>query len=500
MPTSSEIARIQETVAAAYSIDLNSIKVDDVAVQTIAESSKAIDAIDLYVNGSTYSSGLKATIPDLESFAFADVPIDPSLFPRRVEQNLDEALRILQSCLQLRQTYMDGAKLLNDTKFKLEEFMRLDFVHQREVAAGLYELPWQESADDVIALRKSIAEAEMQEQVVEDMLDGSATGSRFAGILTDPRVQAYITAAAQLAKDSASFNRELIQAGATQTTTYRAGFDAATWSAALASMKSNLAQLRGRLSMVLRKETYLKKDAVFRTHRAAISRQIAYLQADELSRKNSIINYAERLEQQAELFRTYLRHLIERASALQTGLVEAYKLAVPLRVPVAGHILDDLAVWLTAVQNELAKYKRRQRSVIRSVWSSGLTPSGKGGPMSSLDKFETKIMVDDGTVPNLDARLRGVAFEYLGDQRLPISLEVTPPSGAYLANTRIDGAPDVLQFGRTCVLAPELDLKPQHTDALWNGSPFGEWQVSGLYDQTRGPIEKIAMHLWLVEI
>ncbi|TPM02116.1 hypothetical protein [Mesorhizobium sp. B2-3-10] len=499
MANSSQIDAIRARIRDTYNVDLSAIVEDDNKIRRKIGDDTVVP-IEIYEDGTSYSyNGSSAVVPDLETFSFGDVALDQRLYTRRVEQNLEEALRFSQSCLEVRQTYMELAKLRNDTRFKLEEFIRLDLIHLQEVAAKLYELPWLEAVDEVGALTSASAEGQSRQDVVTSMMAEGGTGTAYSGILSNKSVDAYISTAAQLAQDSASFNQAAIEAGTKAETTYRAGFDLATWIVALASTKGELAQLQGRLASAKRKADYLKKDKGFRSHRAAVSRQIAYAQADELTRSHSIINYNERLNSSGDLFRRYLRCLIERVLVVKMGLKDSYKLDIPLSNPPTGDILDLLSTWLVDVQNELSKYKRSQRTVVRSVKSKAITVSGKGGFGGALDILHTEFTIDTSTIPDPNSLLRGIAFEYVGNQQNPISLTALPPAGAYIPVDR-GGSPDTLQFGRVFPLTAALDLKPQHADVFWNGNPSGDWKVDGLFEQNAGTLDAIVMHLWLAEL
>jgi hypothetical protein len=310
MPSPAEVERIKLATAQYYRIDLDLISKDDQQLKNIINAQATINSSQIYGEATTITdSGPTAFVPDLETFSYTDVTGDPRLSPRCIEQNLDEALRYVETCLQQRQYYAETAKLRNDTRFKSEEFIRLDLVHQDEVDAGLYKLPWMEAADDNTALQESVAQTATQQSVLDDMMQAGASGKSYSAILSNASVSDYIQKSAQLAKDSAGENKLAVFDGSTATTAYRANLEYATWIQALASIKANLPQLKGKLATAQRKEEYLRKDEGFRSHRAAISRHLAYLQLEEHSRPNSAINYAERLDRQRDLFTSNLRAL-----------------------------------------------------------------------------------------------------------------------------------------------------------------------------------------------
>ena len=127
MPGQDEIARIERQFAKQYGLDLDGIHRDARALRTLiadtTATSKAVDDASYTYNGS------QAIVPDLETIAFNAIEADPRIAHRRVELNVDEATAYLQMCLDLRKEYGEAAKLRNDTRFKGEEFVRLDGVH-----------------------------------------------------------------------------------------------------------------------------------------------------------------------------------------------------------------------------------------------------------------------------------------------------------------------------------------------------------------------------------
>jgi hypothetical protein len=486
MGTPVDVEAIKSQASSQYGIDLGSLANAEKQLKEISEHPDQIESKQIYAASTTFSDDSLALVPDLETFAYADVGSDPRLYPRRIEQNLDEAIRYVQICLQLRQYYSDTAKLRNDTRFKGEEFVRLDSVHIEEVTAGLYKLPWMEAFEDGQALQKAIAETTNQQNVVDAM--------KKAGPLSPTSITDFISGSAQLARDSSGNSPQEVYKGAKATTTYRTEIESATWDQALAAIKASLEQLNGKLKIAQFREVYLRKDEGFRAHRAAISRYLAYLQLAEHCRSNSAINYAQRLDHQKALFQSNLIALIQRVNSLLAGLKNIYGVDVAFKAPETGKMLDDLSVWIAEVQNELSKVKRTHRLIVASVWTSNLKVTPRPDA-TSLDTFEADITVNGTGLPP-KPKLRGVAFEYTGQHGRPLVLNVLPPPGAYDA-VNTGGGPDKLQFGRVCQFSPAAELRPQHADVFWNGSAWGAWHIEGAFDQGLGALDAVVMHLWM---
>ncbi|MGX9179126.1 hypothetical protein [Mesorhizobium sp. BHbdii] len=489
-----EIDRIRSEFAQTYSIDLGALREDTAKLQSLIRSpqNSLINSVSIYADGETYTAGsVDAQVPDLETAAFQDLPTDDRISPRKVEQNLDEALRYVQSALQVRNQYGELAKLRNDTRLKGEEFIRLDLIHLEEVDAGLYKLPWQDAADDKSGLEITIAKLDEQRALPEEMLRQGASGKPYSGVLTPSSIDSFVKQSSQITRDTANTNKADVYDAALETGAYRSSFELATWESTLASISAASAQLQSKLVIARRKEDYLRKDEGFRSNRAAVSRQIAWAQLNEHCRAGSVLNYDERLTRQKELFVSNLICLAQRITPLAAGLNDFYGVKTPFVVPKPGSILDYAALWLVEVQSELLKTKREQRVTVSSFWCGKpalrIAPSGNVGDKGG--KITATVVVDSSVLPPGRRLLRGASFEYLGNRRKPITLDVMPPAGAFEGTSSV-------RFGRVCEVSSSIELKPQHADIFWNGDASGTWTIEIRMDDTTDTIEDLGMHIW----
>jgi hypothetical protein len=485
MPNNDEVARIETDFARQYDLDLPGIRQDAASLrEAVAGPINNNGAATFY----TYN-GTQAFIPDLETIDPSQVVPDPRLSIRHIEANLDEAAKYSQACLHLRMQYGELARHRNDTRFKGEEFVRLDAVHLHEVDEGLYKLPWQEAADDAEGLELALAQATVQQSIPDAMTGDVANGQKYAKLLSDQVMSDQIKQNAFISRSIANTEKDKVEKLANSTATYRAHMEYATWQETLAAAKATVAQLNAKLKVAKRKEDYLRKDEGFKLQRAFISRQLAWLQISEHCRSGSELNYDERLRATKSLFDGNLRPLIERAVVVNDGLKQVYGIDLPLGAIAKGGILDQISAWLVKVSDTIATWKRTQRLTIVQIGVADkvtIAPDGK--------TFETTFTVNDLNLPNSDALLRGVNFEFIGDSRAPVSVSVTPPAGVVLGGNI---AP--LWLGRVCPVAPSLELRPQHADLLWNGSPKGNWKVTGSLTSNSGSaVDQIIMYLWVV--
>jgi len=491
MPTKADIANIKVAFSKQYGLDLSGIHQDAATLRTLVADAAANSNAPDFTSCYSYD-GKEAVVPDLETTAFSSIPADARLSNRRVELNLDEAIRYSQSCLQIRQQYGEMARLRNDTRFKGEEFVRLDEVHKQEIDAGLYKLPWQEAADEKTGFDTAVAQAQIQQSVPAEMMQAGAGANRYSALLSDAGITNNVNSNAYIVKNVANSNKDQVGVEAVSTSQYRSGIELATWLETLAAAKSNVAQLNAQLSVAARKEQYFRKDEGFRTARDEISRQIAWLQIQEHCRAGSILNYDERIARLKNLFDKNLQCVVERVQPLIQGLNDYYKINIPFDNPPIGSILDGVAIWLVQVQNELAKYMRAKRLTTFSKWSGPVSTSGEKNS-DGFDSFSANFDLATGDGPSANVLLRGIAFEYVGQNVRPVTLKVVPPANAWSGTLS-----DSLIFGRVYPINPNPELKPQHSNILWNGSVIGTWKVNGAFEFAAGSIDKIVMHFWVL--
>jgi hypothetical protein len=479
-----QISHIEFTFAKRYDIDLigirNDAKVLMAAVQS-PDSSNPENASACYAY-----DGRQAFVPDLDTLDCATVKPDGRLSDRQVEANLDDATKLLQTCLLLRSQYGELARHRNETRFKGEEFVRLDTVHKQEVEAGLYRLPWQEAADERRGLEEALAHAQKQRGIPQEMLKDSRGDCRYSALLSEAAVGDNVAKNAFITKNVANTFKDLVGRAATQTMEYRSGIELATWLETLANAESTIAQLTAKLAIASRKEVYLAKDEQFRLHRAQISRQLAWLQIAEHCRTDAELNYDERLRAAKALFDANLQALAERLSVIESGITGLYGIDMRFGRPAKGRLLDEGAVWVARVAEELAKWRRTQRLSVVSVPCQGAIDIHP-----STGSIQAAFTVDEAIVPDRRASMRGANLEFVGSGSGPICVSITPPQ------TLTTGSPGPLLFGRVCSVAPGLDLRPQHSDLLWNGNPCGTWKAAGVADPSLGVPTKLVLYLWV---
>jgi hypothetical protein len=234
---------------------------------------------------------------------------------------------------------------------------------------------------------------------------------------------------------------------------YRYRMELATWKLNELANQINLADLNAKLEISRTKKDYTFKDIAFRTMRANVSKQLAYVQLQENNRPNSVLNYSDRLANIATLFGLSARQLVTRVLALRRAASALYGIDTSLDAPARGTMVDRIAEWLLTLQDKIGRVRRQQKTSIFTVWLSS--------KISNFDEvvqhmpFSVSVELKPIDTLSISGLLRGVAFEYLGTGERPLQLNVSPPVSA---TGRLSAANQVPlhSFLEECVVYPLL--------------------------------------------
>jgi len=281
---------------------------------------------------------------------------------------------------------------------------------------------------------------------------------------------------------------------------YRSRLEEASWWAVRRGNEVADVETQAKISLAQKKMDYAAKDIVFRSSRAMVSRQLAWVQLKENTRPNSPINFHERLERLRVLFGTVTRQLVTRVLALRRATKDLYQIDIRLDPPDRGHLLDTVGDWLMSVQERVEKKKQRQRYSAFTITLSSIAAKLHIDFRRLLhaQPFDMSFTLKDQDTLSIKGLTRGMAFEYLGRFKKPITLTVrTPPT----VTQNLSGPvvqPDPFVVSRVLPVEFGLDIRPQHVDSTWNGDPYGAWQVICDHNFAHDGIDDVLMHLWMV--
>ena len=179
------------------------------------------------------------------------------------------------------------------------------------------------------------------------------------------------------------------------------------------------------------------------------------------------------------------KQLVVRVLTLKKATKELYEINTPAINPAFGKMIDEISEWLLALQDQIGRVRRLQKTSIFTIWLSDKVR--RFGSEVKKNPFKVSFSLKTSDTLNIKGLLRGITFEFSGRSQRPLQVTVTPPATML--------AP--LIFGRVFPLSPSLDIKPQQPDATWNGNPYNKWTISSQDDWSKYDIKDIAMHLWL---
>lgn len=514
MPDQAAISNIRLDFSRLYKIALDGLDDDIRAIEApINNISSGMhpNATEIYLSSISTDNASPSLVNDIEQFEFSEETEDNTLRDRLVERNLEIACELLQDCLALRREFNDIAKLYVETRLKSEEFFRLDAIHQLEVAAGLYELPYKEAKREFEAASQTLQAGAAQRDIPHDVFEKSLQEKGWGGVLTQNgignpplgkgRANALAAELAAIPFPRNDRRHSELATAAVHMSDYRFRLEEASWYMTQSANDVAYIWHQAKHDITKEKMEYAQKDIVFRSSRAMVSRQLAWAQLEENTRTNSPINFHERLERMRPLFDIAARQLVKRILALRRGVESLYGINTPeLGPPQRGHLLDDLAVWLMHVKNEIDTVALSQKSTLVSINMSELAAKSDIDFMMlrQTQPFDIRFSLEQQDTYSISGLLRGITFEYLGSSNSPISLSVYPPGTVTRNLSDPGGSPDRLILSRIVPVALGLDIRPQHSEATWNGDPYGEWRVVCDRNFANDGIDDLIMYLWVV--
>lgn len=460
---------LRRKLAGAYQINIDSIQSD---AQVIASRAPGKMMPEL-ISGTSIAKtiGANGIIPPLEETSAAYTTQGNI---RHIEHQFDELVKLVEACRLFRREYAEYAKLYLETRLGLEEFFRIDAIHQLEVAAGAYEVPWKEAEGQLRSTSERLAYERLNEA---NLLELFSAGQP----LDQASVEAFVARNGEAARQSS--DREPARAPTADVARYRMDLERRQWGRTLEDTQTEVKSLSIVEEAIRFKAAYLSKDVNFRQARAAIARDLSYTKRAHHIAPGGPLNYAERIAATRELFNRYLICAVDRALSVADGARQIYGLPVERPKLEDFEVLDSLSSWVQSTQELLSRRRRRER-----IATIGISIADR------FDKFRSRL--EDGVsmeliapdVLNLgNARLRGVAVDLItNDTSALTSISVTPP-----------GEIKALPFGR--VMASRDGPIPQFAESVWNNPVLGTWAIRARAKLGLG-ITDVLLTLWVAYV
>jgi hypothetical protein len=451
---------------------------------------------------STYA---KSSLYAIEkSFKFSGLPTDQDFRSLHVEPLLDQAANLIDRCLvdrAQRDLYLvEWFKL----KMELEQFLRLDDVLAREIAAGLYTLPYER------AVRESAAENQIafyyknaMEQINRISARQSSDDSfnkQYGARQLAAWLNAFPLKADGLKGDDATYGWNTVkktkpdhlydaavQGGLEEL--YSFYFSIYSQSDALQGTSE---ASRFRRESFDRLADWSNKDIDFRKERTQIARDIVEQKVYQTTLQDGVLNYLEKAQPIEARFQLDFREALARLVAVRQGMKELYGYSADFPVEGSTAYFDAVVLWIREAINWLVRFSRLEQNYVLPISLKNLK---KKRLAERKDGDNWTFTISEDLFPNQrHVRLRGLGAAVVRDDGAKglWQMEITLPkdsSTRHLSGTavKIDQARvPQCYLGRVVDRSSYRDAEITGINALHNASPFGSWKLAMSHQSTLG--------------
>jgi hypothetical protein len=410
---------------------------------------------------------------------------------------------LLERAARDRQLFDDYAAKAFDIRLAVEQFAALDAIHTREIEAGYYSLPIEESA----------ADANAEKETHDGLTQTSATVQNILTRFYSPdaiKAHAHFAQRAAFAAPHATYSADHkgelfvlrfdgsnmtvpghVQMTADYQSTLNSNVTRDTLRSELQSKAAGASAAKARWGGKKVRADYEHKDADFKRNRLQVMRDMADLKARALFETDGALNYGEKLAPLRHRIDRDVRDAVARMKAVSEGLRLLLGYSTPLPPAVvswiggAGNIhkalseglvwVRDAIAWLSAFQqlDQQTSYPISvRRTVGENAWRSGLQ-AGRW----SLSLPQT-LWSDQRHV-----RLGGLSV-FVEHNTAIWRVVVTPPrtsevqhlngSSVQLDQRRVPLCVSGRAASRTAARDPDIVA----VNSLRNVSPIGTWDIS----------------------
>ncbi len=411
--------------------------------------------------------------------------------PLHVEPLLDQAQELLQRALQDRQTYYEANAKSIQIGLELEEFARLDMMHEQERLDGADVIAETRAATALQAEQKSYDyNSQFSLPALKD-LDSYMLNSQ-SGIIEVRSLASYLSAAPYLDKENSGDKVNYIFPGIPpRNKAYHmqafgrsiAEFDfeqshktvlAQRWQMeALCQVSlSNLTRLKAELEWV-------RKEAVHRNRRLSSSRDLFKRKRAAVLADGGPLNFSQQRDQAASRFSSNLTKAMTRIFSISNALKTIYQFSNPLP-PTGGNQLLELSwLWVQDAIDHVHKINRSEQNLVVQLSLKQLM--GDDAWKVASDSGKWPFSIPDSAFADLRClRLRGISAHVVGENTggaWRIRLKPPEKSRYVLADGTVvvidKAGTKAVSYGRVLTWDPLRPADVFGVIGLHNVSPFG---------------------------
>lgn len=485
-------------------------------------------------------------LPIDRALSFAPIPEDNSSFsPWQVEKLLDQSADLLDRAANTLREWNEHALKCLSLAMELAEFVRLDEIHQHEVAAGFYVKDYIQSHNEwqaEVLMSSGISQAAiildtlLKELYTTDELvrqaSYSAESNFYSGypVFTKdlgvemPYGGAFVASDTQKSKPERDF-RDSLQSSEHSLTT-----DSATIRSQQIAQSTTATSASSRAAGLSAQAEYESKNVKFRRARTEVARALANLKFESAASPDGVLNYIQKMRTTNAPFYRDFQDALLRINGARGGLQKVFnrKDFPESMTAMIAHALngtpseqsssyfEDCLAWTRDTISWLVSFSQKDEELIipisvrqrlqDTVWSDGL----KKGTWEVSVSPQTFSAITGSEL--ICARLRGIsAFIRSATQSPGIETDVgiwslilsCPATGQYSHQSGQTTSMDQSHISpifigtvtvRESFREPEIGGK----ELLYNVSPFGTWKVRlgqpSLNGATLGSIADLVLH------
>jgi len=407
---------------------------------------------------------------------------------------LQEFEQSLNTCIQLKQRMYDLLEKQFDLKLEIQEFEKLDKIHQQEVDSGFYKLPlikakidyqsaakeqkfFREAYDKLISYKSSFLTSDYL-MTYKDSSEGTAymsalpylkkeSGQTFR---TVPYQYNDISATKTPSKWLKTFveHRHRFQMEGVKVSNFSAHRSAAANCDAAHFRKENA---KAAIEWAL-------KDVEFRMSRTLVARQSMDEKVAQSIKAGSHMNYPEQIERLSSRYRLHYMKLRGLCQLIGYGVYKVHGLESEIFFEPE---LDDLIEWYEYITSDLRNLLRYEQGFVKTV----IIDLSEGRDIDSESGFvNLSFEVKEGDLLGAkNVKMMGLSAYVSGESEGNWELRISPPKESFFIrphNTKSSinqsWLPSVI-MGRVNTREPDNPADIVGISALKNSSPLGEWKL-----------------------
>jgi hypothetical protein len=457
--------------------------------------------------------------------------LDESFRFWQVESLLDQAADLLDRGIRTRSEWNELAAKSFNLGLDLEEYYRIDAIHQEEIAKGIYTLPHKESIAEWNAASEQIYGHEVVSKILNSANDRYTDPARVQNEITWSQAAAWLSAVPTFQKEYNDNNVSGFQpyapagfpngdkqghmtliAGEQTKVTQGTGF--VSLNSQLEGEKTSSSAVTKRSQGTYERLRWTKADINFKRLRTMVTRQLADLKANAATMPEGVLNYPDRMAPIQARFDQDFGEALARIFVAQKGLRDIYGYEAPLPeivrafadqsvTPRSQKYFDDCLLWVRAAISWVIRFSQLDQNYVMAVSVRSLIGEQSWKQVVEAWKDNQEINKDFAPITfgfdvsealfpqQRHVRLRGVsAFVVGSDMKGVWQLTATPPKTSYCRHLSTgrgrEGAKITLnqqrvppvRLGRVGLRESLQQPDITGVSALHNVSPFGRWSVS----------------------